>query len=158
MAALPRTPGQPATRAGQPGFTLAFDVYVVSQRLKVLLSEAMADAPLTPDQFAVYSVVREDGPATQTRLAEALGMPVTTFADYVRSMERRGHLLRVPDPSDRRASQLTLTETGIDAHQQSQVPFAEAHRRLEAALTVPVESVATMLAELGAAIDSAIDS
>ena len=155
MAAPERPPGQPATRAHQPGFTLAFDVYVVSQRLKVLLTEAMADAPLTPDQFAVYSVVREDGPATQTRLAEALGMPVTTFADYVRSMERRGHIVRVPDPSDRRASLLTLNAAGIEAHERSQIPFAEAHRRLEAALTVPVESVATTLAELGAAIDSA---
>ena len=157
MVALPRTPSQPATRARQPGFTLAFDVYVISQRLKVLLSEAMADAPLTPDQFAVYSVVREDAPATQTRLAEALGMPVTTFADYVRSMERRGHIVRVPDPSDRRASLLTLSAAGIEAHERSQVPFLEAHRRLEAALTVPVEAVATMLEELGVAIDGAID-
>jgi DNA-binding MarR family transcriptional regulator len=134
---------------------LAYDVYVVAQQLKALLSNAMADAPLTPDQYAVYSAVGEYGPATQTRLAAALGMPLTTFADYVRAMERRGHLVRVPDPGDRRAALLRLSAAGKRAHAASQEPFAAAHARLEAALDVPVDTVMAALAALSTALERA---
>src|SRR5687768_2550954 len=101
---------QPPLTTPEPAgssYSLAFDVYVVTQRLKVLLTQGMAGAPLTPDQYAVYSVVDQEGPAMQTHLADVLGMPVTTLADFVRLMDRRGHLRRVADPSDRRASLLS---------------------------------------------------
>ena len=154
MATTPAVrPAAPAVATG--GFSLAFDVYVVSQQLKTLLASAMADAPLTPDQYAVYSAVNEYQPATQTQLAAALGMPLTTFADYVRLMQRRGHVSRTPDPSDRRAYLLRLNAAGRRAHAASARPFDEAHRRLEAALDVPVGQVSAALAELSAALERA---
>ena len=152
---------QPPVTSGEPtgsSYSLAFDVYVVTQRLKVLLTQGMTGAPLTPDQYAVYSVVDQEGPATQTRMAEVLGMPVTTLADFVRLMDRRGHLRRVADPSDRRASLLSLTAEGRAAHGASAVAFDAVHRRLEEQLTLPLEEVGAALRELGAAISAASDA
>ena len=92
--------------------SLLFDVFVLGQRTRALVTEAMRDAGMRPDEYATYSVVFEGGPLTQTDLANQLGMAVTTVADSVRTMVERGHLRKRPHPTDQRAALLSLTPGG----------------------------------------------
>ncbi len=87
-------------------------LFAVGQQLRALLSRALADAPLNPDEFAVYSVLFLIGPATPTRLAADLGMPPSTLSHYLRRMGERDHLNRRPNPDDGRSSLVDLTEAG----------------------------------------------
>jgi DNA-binding MarR family transcriptional regulator len=114
--------------------SLLFDVFVLSQRTRALVEAAMQDAGLRPDEYAAYSVVFEMGPITLTGMARELGMPITTVADYVRAMVSRGHLRKKAHESDRRASTLSLTPSGLRAHRRASRSFERAHQGLIGAL------------------------
>ncbi len=116
----------------QPGrrTSILFDVFVLGQRTRALVNEAMLDAELRPDEYAAYSVVFEVQPITLTEMADQLAMPLTTVAEYVQAMAERGHLRKRPDPDDQRARLLTLTPAGIRAHRQASRSFERAHRAL----------------------------
>src|SRR6185369_10533587 len=95
---------------------------------------AMRGAGMRPDEYAAYSVVFEADGVTMTEVARRLGMPVTTAADYVRSMQTRGHLRRETHPGDSRAFLLRLTPAGLRAHRRASAAFARAHQALTAEL------------------------
>lgn len=121
---------------------MLFDVFVLGQRTRALVNEAMHDAGLRPDEYAAYSVVFELQSVTLTEMATQLAMPVTTVAEYVRAMSERGHVRRKPDPDDRRARLLTLTPAGTRAHRQASRTFERAHQALLRALA-PLDEDAT---------------
>ena len=110
--------------------SLLFDVFVLGNRTRALVTEAMRDAGLRPDEYAAYSVLFEAGPITQTRLARQLGLPLTTVADHVRAMDERRHLRRSAHPTDGRSTLLSLSASGLRAHRRASRAFEEAARAL----------------------------
>jgi len=115
-------------------YSLLFDAFVLGQRIRRLLSVAMASSPLRPEEYAVYSVVFEEEAVSPTAMAAALGMPLTTVAEHVRSMEARGHVRRLRHPRDGRSYLLVLTASGLRAHREANVLFERAYRRFLEAL------------------------
>ena len=110
--------------------SILFDVFVLEQRTRALVNQAMQDSELRPDAYAAYSVVFEMQPITLTAMAVQLAMPLTTVAEYVGAMAHRGHVTKRPDPADQRARLLSLTPAGIRAHRQASRTFERAHRAL----------------------------
>src|SRR5262245_42545488 len=127
--------------------SILFDVFVLGQRVRALVGTAMAGAGLRPDEYAAYSVVFEAGSVTLTDLAGTLGMPVTTVADYVRTMLERGHARRHRHPRDGRAQLLGLTPAGLRAHRRASAAFERAYRSLMEELTVPEDRARAILQE-----------
>ena len=72
----------------------------------------MADAPLTPPDFAVTSALRLAQPCRPTDLARILGMRPTTLSNHLRRLGDRGLVRRRPDPHDGRAALIQLTAKG----------------------------------------------
>jgi DNA-binding MarR family transcriptional regulator len=128
----PRDVDDTASWRPRPGrrTSILFDVFVLGQRTRALVAEAMSDARMRPDEYAAYSVVFEMQTATLTEMADRLAMPLTTVAEYVRAMTERGHLRRKAHPTDQRARLLALTPAGIRAHRQASRSFERAHRVL----------------------------
>ena len=87
-------------------------VYAVDQQLGTLLATAMAGCPLTPDEFAVTSVLNLLGPVRPSELSAQTGMRPTTLSNYLRRFEERGLVRRRRDPADGRASLVSLTARG----------------------------------------------
>ena len=106
------------------------------------MNEAMEHAGLRPDEYATYSVVFEQGPITLTDLSAALGMPVTTVADYVREMASLRHIARRAHPTDGRAWLLSLTPAGLRVHRRASRSFQRAHTAMLAELG-PLDEHAT---------------
>jgi DNA-binding MarR family transcriptional regulator len=119
-------------------YSLFFDLFVLGQRVRELLAVAMATSPLRAEEYAIYSVVFEDEAVSPTSMAAQLSMPLTTVVDAIRTMERRRHARRMPNPQDRRSYLVVLTGDGLRAH-------ADAHDRFEVAYRAFVAE----LAELG---------
>ncbi|MBL1100270.1 winged helix-turn-helix transcriptional regulator [Streptomyces sp. 205] len=65
--------------------------------------------------YPVLSGLARCGPVTATRLAEAIGMDRTVTTRYATRLQEAGLIVRRPDPSDARATQLALTEDGEQA-------------------------------------------
>lgn len=120
--------GGPAPASGEPLETaLLFDVFALNQAVGALLAETMRDGPLTPAEYAVYSAIFELEAASPTEIAARLGMPLTTFMDRLRQVERRGHARRVPNPIDGRSYRVVLTADGLAAHRGANQRFERAY-------------------------------
>ena len=50
--------------------SVLYDVYVVGQAVNEMLLEGLADAPLSPTEYAIYSAVFERDPATPSELSK----------------------------------------------------------------------------------------
>lgn len=118
----------------RPGPSILFDFFRASQHVRLLLADAMADCGMRPDEYAVYSVLVDDGPSSPTRMAEATGVPPTSMSNYVRAMVDRGHVERVRNARDGRSVVLSLTPSGRAAHRRAGRAFAEANDRFLAGL------------------------
>ncbi|HJP88056.1 MAG TPA: MarR family transcriptional regulator [Candidatus Limnocylindrales bacterium] len=142
---------------GGPATSLLFEVFATSHAVGRLLAAAMGQSPLTPSEYAVYSAIFELEAATPTALAARLGMPLTTFADQLRALERRGHASRLPHPTDGRSYRVVLTAAGREAHQAANAGFEQAHRAFSAALTSSEGQVRAALAAVREAADEVAD-
>jgi DNA-binding MarR family transcriptional regulator len=66
--------------------------------------------PITGPRLRLLSVVSEAGTIRMNELADKLGVKARTVTDFVDALEHDKLLVRIPDPSDRRATLLQLTE------------------------------------------------
>jgi DNA-binding MarR family transcriptional regulator len=142
----------------QPGreISLLFDLFVVNQRVRRLLSAALADVPLRADEYAVYSLLFEQGPLTATEMARRMGMPLTTVLDYLKAMDERRHLRRERHPRDGRAQQLSLTMAGITEHRRTNRAWEVMRVSLEQSLRVSAKDVRRALQALDDAAVAAL--
>ncbi|MFI6055413.1 MarR family winged helix-turn-helix transcriptional regulator [Streptomyces violascens] len=62
--------------------------------------------------YPVLSGLARVGPATATKLAEAIGMDRTVTTRYATRLQEAGLIARHPDPADARATRLVLTVEG----------------------------------------------
>ena len=113
-----------------------------------VLADGMAKSGLRPDEYAVYSLLFDDGPLTATEMSDLLGMPLTTVLDYLKAMSASGHLDRMPHPSDGRAVQLRLSRAGVGAHKRAHDHWEVVRKRLEAGLPMPIDRVRLALQAL----------
>ena len=71
-------------------------------------------AGLTPTQLAALATVERSGPMRLGDLAAAEGIAPSTLTRLVTALEDSGYVRRYADPSDARASTLTITPRGHD--------------------------------------------
>ena len=131
--------------------SVLFELYAASRATGELLAAAMAHGPLTPEEFAVYSVLFDEGPHAPTELARRTGMPPTSMSHFVRGMLERGHAERSPALEDRRSYRIVLTPAGLRAHAAASQAFAEADQRFIRALAVDEEDARALLRAIGRA-------
>jgi len=70
-----------------------------------------AGYPQKPAHSAVFAQIEPDG-SRLTDLARRAGMTPQSMGELVDELEQLGYVLRRPDPTDRRAKLIVLTETG----------------------------------------------
>lgn len=75
------------------------------------------------------------GPATTGQLAEHLGVTKQAGSELVSHLVDRGYLSRQPDPDDRRARRLVLTERGVACTRAAQESAAETVTQWRTSLT-----------------------
>jgi len=132
--------------------SLLFDLFVLNQRVRRLVATALAEVSLRGDEYAVYSLVFEQGPLTATEMARRLGMPLTTVLDYLRAMDGRGHLHRERHPRDGRAQQLSLTMEGIAEQRRTNKAWEVMRARLERSLPISQTEIRRALHALDDAV------
>jgi DNA-binding MarR family transcriptional regulator len=134
--------------------SLLFDFFVTSQRLRRVLTDALAESGMRPDEYAVYSLLLEKGPLTATEMSEMLGMPLTTVLDYVKALDRAGHLVRTAHPFDGRSTELSLNRSGLAAQKRANRHWEVARKSIEGGLVIPLDQVRRSLHALD---DSALE-
>ncbi|MGE5636091.1 MAG: MarR family winged helix-turn-helix transcriptional regulator [Nocardioidaceae bacterium] len=96
---------------------------------------------LRPGHGCVFRHMDRDG-MRLTELAERGGLTKQAVGEVVDDLEQLGYVERVPDPADRRAKIIRLTEHGIEAGRAALRIFDDVERRWAA--TVGEERVAAL--------------
>jgi DNA-binding MarR family transcriptional regulator len=76
--------------------------------------EAAGYADIRPTHGCVFRFVRDDG-MRLTELAGLAGMTKQSVGELVDDLVNLGYVERIPDPEDRRAKLICLTDRGIEA-------------------------------------------
>jgi DNA-binding MarR family transcriptional regulator len=72
-----------------------------------------AGYPQRPAHSAVFAQIKSDG-SRLTELARGANMSPQAMGELVDELEEMGYLIRQPDPTDRRAKLIVLTQIGRD--------------------------------------------
>jgi DNA-binding MarR family transcriptional regulator len=97
-AALTRHTGYLLSRAGASG-----------QRL---FAERLAQLGLTPRTWGAMNVLDAEGPTTQHTIGRLTGTDPSSMVATIDELEGHGWVQRRPHPTDRRAYELHITDTG----------------------------------------------
>ena len=89
--------------------------YLVNHAARLLeraLAEEIVPHGAWPGMFPVLLALWEEDGRTQAELVRLVGVEQPTLANTLRRMERDGLVRRTPDPADRRAARIHLTDRG----------------------------------------------
>lgn len=94
--------------------TFGFIVTDIARLIRAEMDHRTTEAGLglTTGEGRVLFNVRRAGPIRQSALAERLGIEAMTLSGLIDRLEGKGYVERQPDPADRRAKLVTLTEAG----------------------------------------------
>jgi MarR family transcriptional regulator, transcriptional regulator for hemolysin len=113
------------------GLQLARTSKLVSRAFNDALSGAGGSLPV----WLILSALRGGAPASQQRLAAAVGIEGPTLTRHLDQLESAGLVRRTPHPDDRRAVQVELTPTGLALHGELLEVVIAFNRRLTAGLS-----------------------
>jgi DNA-binding MarR family transcriptional regulator len=84
----------------------------VARRLRAASMAALAEWEVNPSQMRALRVLGAQGPLRSSALAEQLRIAPRSATEVVDALEAKGLAERSPDPGDRRAILVSLTERG----------------------------------------------
>lgn len=138
----------PAPVPAEHSISLMFDVFVVANRMGLLLGEALRPLGMSATEYALLSLLVVQGPLTATEVTRLIGMPPSTLTGWVHQLEGGGLLRRRVNPFDRRSRLLDLTPAGR-ARYDAALPWARAaSEALQRNLAAAGESAVMKRAEL----------
>ena len=145
-AAAPR-----ADAAGSPEGTtdeVAGRLYVAVGRLVRVLRRT-GTAEVSPGAFSSLAALSAAGPLRPGDLAVREGVAAPTMTRIVAGLEEAGYVRRAPDPQDRRAVLVQLTEAGADLLvSERSTRSRELRRRVEALSAADRAALVAALAAL----------
>ncbi len=107
---------------------------------------------LRPAHLVVFQHLDPEG-SRQTRLAERAQMTKQSMGYLVDYLEERGYVARIPDPLDRRARLVVLTERGRAVERAARAEIAALEAEWDAALGGRLGVLRGLLSELVAALE-----
>jgi DNA-binding MarR family transcriptional regulator len=108
--------------------------WAVTRRLRVHTRIALEPWHVSPSQSRALGVLARHGEMRLSALAEHLRIAPRSATEVIDDLEERGLAVRKPDPSDRRATLVTLTPEGVSTMQAINEARAAEGERLFAGL------------------------
>ena len=100
--------------------------WAITRRLRHTSAESLARWDITPSQARALRVLHRHGSMRLSRLSDHLHIAPRSVTEVVDDLEAKDLARRVPDPGDRRATMVQLTDRGKSTNQA--LHAAEAHR------------------------------
>jgi DNA-binding MarR family transcriptional regulator len=97
-----------------PDENLSDAFWSVARQLRQVNREALAPWDVTPSQFRAVDTLVRHGPLRLSELSELLRIAPRSATEVVDALAERGLAERLPDPHDRRATLVRLTERGTE--------------------------------------------
>jgi DNA-binding MarR family transcriptional regulator len=108
----------PEPRPDAGGDESLSDVFwAVARQLRETSQETLAPWDITPAQFRAMRVLRRNGVMRLSELSDRLKIAARSTTEVIDALEARDLAGRRPDPDDRRATLVDLTEHGMEVLQ-----------------------------------------
>ncbi|MFG1902602.1 MarR family winged helix-turn-helix transcriptional regulator [Micromonospora carbonacea] len=120
--------------AADPRDLLGYLLKHATLRLTALTDAALEHLGIDSKDFGALRVLAHGEPASQLQVAQKLGVDRTTMVALLDELERKGIVVRRPDPADRRRNIVALTDQGRRTFDAAQAAYQDA----ENAFLVPV--------------------
>ena len=131
------------------GVPLGLQLARASKLVSRAFNDALAGAGGSIPIWLILSALRGEPPASQQRLASAVGIEGPTLTRHLDLLESAGLVRRTPHPGDRRAVRVELTPAGLALHGELLEVVIAFNRRLTAGLSeADLDAVRTGLAAL----------
>lgn len=149
------TPASPDTLS-TPRLSILYQLHVLSRLAQSVVERALEWHEMTGSEFAVYSLVKAQGPVTVSEVADWSGTPLPSVSKMLARLEQRGHLARVSNPDDGRSTLVSLTSSGEEAHAAARTDFVEALEHVKSHLGDALDDVRWALGRYDAAMRAAL--
>ena len=107
-----RVPDEDA--GSEPEESLSETFSSVARRLRQVTREALAPWDVTPAQFRAIGTLVRHGPMRLSELSDHLRIAPRSTTEVVDALQEHGLARREPDPHDRRATLVRLTDRGTE--------------------------------------------
>lgn len=104
--------GTPGQRDPASEESLAEAFWAVARRLREVTAESLAPWDITPAHWRALRALKRHGTMRLSELSVHLRIAPRSATEVVDALEDRGLVQRRPDPGDRRATLVDLTEQG----------------------------------------------
>jgi DNA-binding MarR family transcriptional regulator len=102
-----------------------------ARTLRRRFQHALESYDVTPGQSRALHVIVEHGATRPSEIADRLRIAPRSATEVIDALEARGLVARAPDPTDRRATRVTVTEEGRRLSRLiAQARWAESERHL----------------------------
>lgn len=91
---------------------LCFSLGVAMRHINRIYGEALSEHGITPPQLFLLSCLYQEDGQKPRDLAEKISLDTSSLTGLIDRTERSGLAVRQPDPDDRRALRIYLTEKG----------------------------------------------
>jgi DNA-binding MarR family transcriptional regulator len=102
--------------AGQESLSEAF--WGVARRMRHLSQQTLAPLDISPSHSRAVGVLGRHGQMRLNELSDHLRIAPRSTTEVIDALEARGLVVRSPDPHDRRATLVELTESGVEVGNQ----------------------------------------
>jgi len=92
---------------------VGFMIRRAHQRASAIFNRHFAESGLSPVQFATLVKVRDEGRVSQNLLGRLVNIDPATIMGIIHRLSDRQLIRRLPDPTDRRRTLLSITSTGL---------------------------------------------
>lgn len=121
--------------ADQPLPRLGYLLKQAHLQFMELACEALAPLGISPREWAALICLDDERLLSQTEAAQLLGIDRTTMVALVDELQRKGLVVREPDPDDRRKNRVELTSRGQEILRQGASLADDAERDYLAVLS-----------------------
>ncbi|MGW6646778.1 MarR family winged helix-turn-helix transcriptional regulator [Streptomyces iakyrus] len=111
----PPLPGAPSPEVTEIERALTRITYLSTRARRHERLMALAGVPLDRAAVALLRQIADSEPQRPGELAARLGVEASHVTRTVQQLQKSGYVTRVPDPDDRRAQRIELTDAGGEA-------------------------------------------
>ena len=105
-----------------------------------IFAEQLANADITPVQFAILNALLDSPGIDQVSLAKRVAFDPATSGSVIGRLEAKGWVVREADRSDRRRKLLVVTPQGVHALASIQSDVSQVQEKILAPLTAQEQS------------------
>ncbi len=148
---LKRAPAAADMPPSSPGEGCGLLLSRLARATNQALACALSDLGLRSQQFAILHLLTQGGPASQTELADELGVHASNLVRLLDELAERGLVVRRRDPRDRRRQIVVPTKAGAQMLARAEQVTAEVESDLLASLDASEQrQLKSLLARLAA--------